>query len=81
MTASISVSQLPNLAVLAYTEGLNVLDVAAEVDAVKEVPWAEPFTRTDVFPAIPDQRLDVLDLTMVVDAVKELPYPFELPCD
>ena len=62
---------------------LNVLDVAAVVDCVKEAPGAPPASWCDVFGNTPsggaDGRPDVLDVATVVDALKGADYPFGGP--
>ena len=60
---------------------LNVLDVAAVVDKVKDMPGALGKPRTQLQPDDPDPfaNVNVLDVANVVDALKDKPYPFGGP--
>lgn len=58
---------------------LNVLDVAKQVDKVKELPGALPEPQCMLRPADPDPSqaaTNVLDIAFAVDALKDFPYPF-----
>ena len=62
---------------------LSVLDVAATVDCVKEMPNAPPMTWCDIFLHTPSPGesvgMSVLDVATVVDALKDIDYPFPGP--
>lgn len=56
----------------------DVLDVAAIVDAVKELPSSLSKVRAQLRPilVVPSGAVNVLDIAVTVDAVKGLAYPF-----
>ncbi len=54
-----------------YHDGnVNVLDVSAVVDGVRELPMANPMYVLDLYGCNPNQRVDVIDISGVVDAIK-----------
>lgn len=50
--------------------GVNVLDMAAVVDAFRHYPGAPPIYRADQQGCIPDRRVDTSDMVGVVDAFR-----------
>ena len=58
---------------------VNALDLAAAVDAFKELPSALGVIGADLDPSVPDLRLTILDVASVVDAIFGRPLPFAGP--
>ena len=67
-----------------FNPQLNVLDLAATVDKVKDL-WIGtlPKPRTQLQGATPDPlaNVNVLDIASVVDALKSIPYRYPGPQD
>ena len=57
----------------------DVLDVAAVVDAIMEVPGSLDVPQADLFPEQTDLVVNVLEVSSVVDAVLGAGYPFDGP--
>ncbi|MEK6797963.1 MAG: dockerin type I domain-containing protein [Planctomycetota bacterium] len=61
----------------------NVLDIAAEVDKVKDLPtgtYSKPQMQLQANVPNPRANVNVLDIANAVDAVKNKAYPFSGPC-
>jgi hypothetical protein len=59
---------------------LDVQDVAALVDILRDAGGGADIAAADLEPAVPNGRVDAIDLAAVVDAVRGEMYPFSVEC-
>ncbi|MBI1825804.1 MAG: FG-GAP repeat protein [Planctomycetes bacterium] len=57
----------------------DIMDVAAIINKLKDVPGALVVSRTDLFGSAPNHRVDISDVSSAVDAFKGLAFPFAGP--